>query len=122
MGRADLTEGASESSASVSAGIENRPLLTETRSPKRYGYSSDLIWSTISFVHKKKGIPWLESVSELYRPSDPRLSVKSVLTFEDSAFVHNSVLKDNTGTTSCLHGLNYEYMTCWPIVAAYRPT
>jgi hypothetical protein len=32
---------------------------------------------------KKKKTPWPESASELYRPSDRRLSAKLVLTFED---------------------------------------
>jgi hypothetical protein len=32
-------------------------------------------------IKKKKKTPWLESASELYRPSDRRLSVKLVPTF-----------------------------------------
>jgi hypothetical protein len=35
------------------------------------------------YPHKKKKTPWSESASELYRPTDRRLSAKLVLTFED---------------------------------------
>jgi hypothetical protein len=37
----------------------------------------------ISAKKKKKQTPWSESASELYRPSDCRLSVKLVPSFED---------------------------------------
>jgi hypothetical protein len=37
-------------------------------------------------MHDKKQTPWPDSASEVYRPSDRRLSVKLVPTFADGGF------------------------------------
>jgi hypothetical protein len=56
-----------------------RVLLADNRNrrlPERYRCDMPLVLTTSVFGIRKKKIPWSESASELYRPSDRRLSAK----------------------------------------------
>jgi hypothetical protein len=45
-------------------------------------YNTNVMWRHY-YIQTKKQTPWPESTSELYRPSDSRLSAKLVPTFAD---------------------------------------
>jgi hypothetical protein len=56
----------------------------ETSYPRRQNSSSLFLHANIISWHIKKKTPWSESASELYRPSDHRLSAKWLPTFADT--------------------------------------
>jgi hypothetical protein len=64
-----------------------------------------IITGFVDFVHLNQ-TPWLESASELYRPSDSRLSAKLVSTFADRRCHVVSVTDPYGRILSCLDGLS----------------
>jgi hypothetical protein len=63
---------------------------------------------------KNKQPPWLESVSELYRPSDCRLSVKLLPTFEDTGCHAVSVTDLYGRILVCLDWIHYFFFQVAP--------